>query len=500
MFTKNDTMPGFIAPANSFPEKATIYTASLWMGGIDNNNNLHLAAQMYRTDTLADYWPGFLDNNGSIYEQDSYEWNRIWKVNYTQIHDHIEEYNQNTQNQFKNNDIFRWPGINNDDAKGYNNANIDARNSPAPFFDKDISGDYYPPYGEHPPIKGDQILWYVYNDNTYSQRETNALPLKADVATTAYAIASADTFLDNTVIIEYKIRYWGGYELSDFYIGLFTDFDIGCWDNDYLGCDTLSSTFFAYNSVYPENNCGGYEYENIKPVQLVTFLNEKMNGFSYFDHNYSLTGYPVTAMHYYNYMAGKWKDGTTFKRGGTGYGSGSSYRFAYDGNPADNNEWSQCALGNTAGEKKGLGVIGPMTMRPGQITTFAVAFTFVDYPGDYPCFDFETIRPKINDLKNKYANNLLVNEINIPSSVEDLNAGIFNLSPNPSSAKIKITTTLQGNNAVQYQIINTLGATAMVSKATAKDFSIDVSNLPSGIYFIHLQSGSAKTVKRFVKE
>jgi hypothetical protein len=47
---------------------------------------------------------------------------------------------------------------------------------------------------------------------------------------------------------------------------------------------------------------------------------------------------------------------------------------------------------------------------------------------------------------------------------------------------------------------NTLGATIATGKAVAKDFSIDVRTLPSGIYFIHLQSGNAKTVKRFIKE
>jgi len=74
------------------------------------------------------------------------------------------------------------------------------------------------------------------------------------------------------------------------------------------------------------------------------------------------------------------------------------------------------------------------------------------------------------------------------------------LSPNPAKDKLNITTALKNNCVLQYQIINTLGAKAMASKATAKDFSIDVSALPTGIYFIHLQSGNAQSVKRFVKE
>jgi hypothetical protein len=72
--------------------------------------------------------------------------------------------------------------------------------------------------------------------------------------------------------------------------------------------------------------------------------------------------------------------------------------------------------------------------------------------------------------------------------------------PNPTNDKIKITTTLQNNNNIQYQIINTLGTTTMAGKSTVKDFSIDVRTLPTGIYFIYLQSGNATTVKRFMKE
>jgi len=88
----------------------------------------------------------------------------------------------------------------------------------------------------------------------------------------------------------------------------------------------------------------------------------------------------------------------------------------------------------------------------------------------------------------------------LPNGVEELDNHHFSIYPNPTNNLLNITTTLQGNNETQYQIINTLGATAMANKATAKDFSIDVSALPSGIYFIHLQRGNAQTVKRFVKE
>jgi hypothetical protein len=47
---------------------------------------------------------------------------------------------------------------------------------------------------------------------------------------------------------------------------------------------------------------------------------------------------------------------------------------------------------------------------------------------------------------------------------------------------------------------NTLGATIVEGNSKQQTFSVDVSTLNKGIYFIRLQSGNGQTVKRFVKE
>ncbi len=86
---------------------------------------------------------------------------------------------------------------------------------------------------------------------------------------------------------------------------------------------------------------------------------------------------------------------------------------------------------------------------------------------------------------------------NIVSRHDELNLQMY---PNPTSGILNITTALKDNNTIQYQIINTLGAIVMANKVSDNNFSIDVNTLPTGIYFIQLQSGKTQTVKRFVKE
>jgi len=76
----------------------------------------------------------------------------------------------------------------------------------------------------------------------------------------------------------------------------------------------------------------------------------------------------------------------------------------------------------------------------------------------------------------------------------------FLITPNPTNSYLKITTALKGNQEIQYQIINTLGAAITEGISNQSSFSVDVSALHKGIYFIRLQSGAAVAVKRFVKE
>jgi hypothetical protein len=82
---------------------------------------------------------------------------------------------------------------------------------------------------------------------------------------------------------------------------------------------------------------------------------------------------------------------------------------------------------------------------------------------------------------------------------ETLNNKIM-VAPNPVKDQLNIATALNSNDAIQYQIVNTLGGIVSAGNATAANFNVDVSALHAGIYFIRLQSGNAATVKRFVKE
>ena len=65
---------------------STIYSAGLWLGGMDINGQLHLAGQMFGVGK--DYYPGPV-SNPSVYSTSHVEYNYVWKVTKAEIDEFI---------------------------------------------------------------------------------------------------------------------------------------------------------------------------------------------------------------------------------------------------------------------------------------------------------------------------------------------------------------------------------------------------------------------------
>ena len=71
------------------------------------------------------------------------------------------------------------------------------------------------------------------------------------------------------------------------------------------------------------------------------------------------------------------------------------------------------------------------------------------------------------------------------------------LYPNPATGFVTIT----GTNLKQAQIINTLGQCVATVKGEGEQLSVDISDLPAGVYFVNITDGEGrKCVKKVVKE
>lgn len=403
----------FQVPIDS-PDLNSIFSGGLWLGGIDDGGQLKVAAETYRQNGN-DFWAGPLDATTGLTDNNTVNaWSRVWKVNKSEIDQHIADFNDNGIINYAQPSIVEWPGEGNVHAKGKNGDAIQVNQELAPFVDLNNNGIYEPYAGEYPDIKGDQMLWYVFNDfgpspTGSTHEETGGMPLGIECHISVYGYnCPTDDILYNTLFIDYKFinrlisTVSNNTNLNDFYIGKWIDFDLGCFNDDYIGCDTVSNTFYVYNGNLIDSTCGlsqSQGYFNDPPIQTVTFLNQELNTFSYYNNDFTVFGNPEYAIHYYNYLKGLWKNNTPLIRL-----NGDTTSYFFPGNPSDPSDWSECSSNNTPGDRRGVGATGPHSLAANESIELTVAYSthFLPYNG---CPDFTPYRQRIQYIQNKFDNN-----------------------------------------------------------------------------------------------
>lgn len=372
--------PAWEVPAGS--GKETIFQHSLWFGGLDAYDTLHLAAQRFGTVGL-DYWAGPLTTtDASIDLMTALKYHRVWNLTRADIDNFVAH--QGEAGYVTPDDILTWP------AHGEGNY---AQNL-APFVDTDGDGRYNPEAGDYPDIKGDQCLFFIFNDNFTYHTETGGRNIGLEVHAMVYAFdAPDDEALNNTVFVNYKFFNRSANDYHDVYLGLWTDWDIGYTYDDYVGCDVQRNSCFAYNGLPIDGDGEPSSYGDNPPVQVLTVLagpysdtHERlgMTGFIYHDNSFANTGDPSTSDGYYNLLCSRWKTGDPLLYGGDGYNHGTldlpcRYMFPGDSDPdnigtngiqpegygTNGVYWTEEQCGNTPEDRRGLASIGPFSFPAG---------------------------------------------------------------------------------------------------------------------------------------
>lgn len=363
--------PIWEVPAGS--GKVTIFQHALWFGGKDANEELHLAGMRYNQGPNLsggrDYWMGPLKTaDGSTDIMTVLKYHRIWNLTRAEIDQFVANHG-NAGYQIPD-DILTWPAHGDE---GYA-ANL------APFVDVNNDGRYNPADGDYPDIKGDQCLFFIFNDNFGSHTESLGTPVGLEVHGMVYGFNAPDNEdLNNSVFVNYKLFNRSGNDYDSTYIGLFTDWDLGYERDDYVGCDVQHNTSYAYNGCSVDGNGEPYTYGENPPAQLVTVLsspdNLGMTGFMYFTNGMSPTGDPECAGEYYMLMQSRWKDGNHVQYGGCGYpgtegvtDSECNYMFPGDTDPQHQDfSWTEGTAGNQPGDRRGVASVGPFDFSAGAM-------------------------------------------------------------------------------------------------------------------------------------
>src|SRR3990172_2283742 len=218
----------------------SIFASAVWIGGIDAGGQLHTAAMTYRQGGV-DFWPGPLDTtNATTNSATAVAYDKIWKVNRYKVEEFKYEWTLgNVQNATyaPDSDILSWP------AHGTGNF---SRNL-APFVDVNGNGIYDPlTGGDYPKIKGDQMLYWIFNDNCGTHAATSGLPFGVEVHASAYAytcpqIADSLEAINYTTLYHYEIFNRKAFQYDSVYLGYWQDGDLGEYTDDYVGCNPQKS-------------------------------------------------------------------------------------------------------------------------------------------------------------------------------------------------------------------------------------------------------------------
>ncbi len=396
-----------------------LFSAGLWIGGMDAGNQLHLAAQSFEGTLDGDYWTGPLtvDGTASITPAVAAFYDQVWSVTRAEVEAHRAYFNCLSDPNCDENVLYpngyvvppaflTWPAM--------GDVQQDQALYLAPFVDHDADGNYDPMSGDHPCIPGDQALYFIFNDQK-PHMKSGGLAIGVEIHGLAYAYGSGDPALEHTVFLHYRIINRGTLTLSGTQLGMFTDFDLGNGADDVVGTDVSRGLTYVFNGDDDDEDWFANGY-GIQPpafglVHLagalldpdgtddpVTNSLPAFNGSGFGDgiadnERYGLTvsrhfsnvigamGDPITAADHYRQLLGLWNDGSAQLYGGTGHMSdpnadpNTPAAFAYPEmsdpygagtNGVPQSSWSELTAGNMPGDRRMLSAQGPFTLEPGE--------------------------------------------------------------------------------------------------------------------------------------
>lgn len=466
---RNNNRAAYEVPKGS--QEFLMYAGGLWMGGKDVNNQLKLAAVKFRTNGN-DYWPGpltviagtgdisqgTLDFGPAEIEPDvCSQYDRFYDITRREVEEFVAfkacelDGGCDAAVEFPNyaipNSILNWPA--HGDVTRFQDFYL------APFKDADGDGFYNPQAGDFPwydlnnevdcrasrqvTLYGDFTRWWIFNDKGNVHTETQGPSIGMEIKAQAFAFATNDE-INNMTFFNFELINRSTQRLRDTYFAVYADPDIGCSDDDFVGCDVARGVGYAYNGTnvdagttdpcifpigqnppaigidffegpYQDNDGIDNPLTTDVPVALAqngipysglgigygdgVVDNERlgMKRFVYYTRNAPpAQADPTVFTQYYNYMDGKWIDNERYVWGGSGYPGSpgstnvfSDYMFPGDSDPLFWStggivtapfNWSESTNGNDPQDRRWVQAAGPFTLEPGALNNITVGVVY----------------------------------------------------------------------------------------------------------------------------
>lgn len=472
-----------------------LYAAALWIGGFnDATQELHNSSMRYGAIGSNFGYGPIANAYDSLYVR---RYNQLWKVKQQQINNHKLNYSNAAYAPPKG--IAQWPG----------NGNT-ANGEPlllAPF--EDLNGNYiYEPHlGETPVIRGDEAIYIIYSDRDNPNDSMYGKPLNVDIHLMAYAYASpGNVGAYNSLFLHYNIVNRTNSSYSDVLISHWNDFELGCFSNDRIGCDTNTNSFYVYNAIANDINCQGVKgYGTMRPALGVTFLNSPLYSNVVYN-NYSTSGTsPLVkldnARKLYDLINAKWADGTPLTYGGNGHLGDVETKFHILENPCDTLIWKNyypAGPALPAGDNKAIGTAGKFFLPGNSNLCVDIAYIFATGNPQATCtFDVvDSLKERINQIHTIYNTSLNA----CPSFKTNVSTPIVNairVYPNPAQDYLVVE--FNGLN-IQKLMISDVNGKVVYNQTVENDIThiIQTRHLQRGFYILSAQTPGGLLMQKLI--
>ncbi|MBL0315617.1 MAG: T9SS type A sorting domain-containing protein [Flavobacteriales bacterium] len=546
----NGDLPGLEFPSGS--NLATIYSSNLWIGGMDDQMSLSMAAETYVSSQ--DWYPGPLMVGSAETSQavmDMYD--RVWSANSEDVNLHriyFEAISNGDPDPFGGSYqipqwMLEWP------AHGDTKAGFDF--NLAPFFDYNSNGYYDPDGGDYPMFCGDYCVFFIFNDNGGPHIQTQVPALGLEVHGMLYAFDSPSSVdVGHTLFLQYKLINRGSQTFTQTRLGVWSDFDMGNGQDDYCGTNVKRSSVFAFNGDnLDEAGPGTDGYGNDLPIQSMMILagatmdadgldnplpdalystetnsygnygfgfndnvidNERLglSGSIYYNNNTNpINGEPAMAADFMNYLRQQWLNGSSLEYGlnGVNTSAGTVSKYVYPGSTDPLFEgtsgiiasgWEESSAGNLPGDRRMIAACGPFTFTPGAIHELNIAFivsqqseTTADQHFNFHDLREKSIRLFFQEELQDCNTELETVGVNPIEFVQDLV-----LYPNPANDLLYIEQK-EVRSGRTFQIYSVDGRLVYSGLAQSLKQTVNVSMLGPGHYVFKILDESSVSIARF---
>lgn len=359
-----------------------------------------------------------------------------------------------------------------------------------------------------PQFFGDEQLWFVSNslDSVRMRQLFGGAPLAVEIQTTAWAF-NADTRFEDVTFVRQLLINKSDDTITQTYIGLFFDIDVGFDLDDLVGVDTSLLLSFAYNgkshdTYYDPPPSAGVQFTQLpivrSPGDTAFFRGTMRIGYTYiplsgyafyYACNYAYA-YPSQGLYegaemLYNNFRGLLHNGNTI----VDHKTGLVTKFPFSGNPLTRKGWIDGDMYGPGGRMSLLSA-GPFTFMPGD--TQEVAYAMFAAQSSDRLRSLEKLFLLAKNIYAFYPDNYPRGDV-IPEKKYDLH--LDQNFPNPFNGRTVLRYSIPVPMNVRLTVYDFLGrrVATLVDEREIKPgvyrAEWDAPSVSSGVYFYELEAG-----------